>query len=165
MKSSMRKALITHLPALRRYAYGLAGNQADAEDLVQTCVLRAMEREAQWRGENGRAWLFAIMTNLHRNRLRTHRRQPVELAAEPPEVMADTPPPDPLLQNTLMRALTTVQPEARAVLLLVAIEGYTYAETAAILDTPIGTVMSRLSRARRQLSDMLGRKAITPLSI
>lgn len=157
-----RTALMEHLPALRRYAYGLAGNRPDAEDLFQTTLLRAIEGERLWRGENGRAWLYAIMTNLNRNRLRGLGRQPaLEPIAQAIDIAEDRPQADPLLRNTLMRALGTVQPEARAVLLLVAIEGCSYAEVAAILDVPIGTVMSRLSRARRQLADLLGRKAIT----
>ena len=71
---------------------------------------------------------------------------------------------DPLLQNTLIRALDTLPVEARAVLLLVAIEGCSYREVADILEIPIGTVMSRLSRARRQLAEILGKRSITSMS-
>jgi RNA polymerase sigma-70 factor (ECF subfamily) len=146
----MREALLTHLPALRRYAHGLTGNREEAEDLFQATVLRAVEHEKQWRGENGRAWLYTIMTNLNRNRLRGRARQPKFYPlAEATELAEAAAQPDPLLQNTLMRAL-----------LLVAIEGCAYAEVAAILDMPIGTVMSRLSRARRQLSELLAHQSI-----
>lgn len=161
----MREALLIHLPALRRYAHGLTGGREEAEDLFQATVLRAIENEKQWRGENGRAWLYAIMTNLNRNRLRGQARQPrlypIEETAEPAD---DAPAPDPLLRNTLMRALDTLNPETRAVLLLVAIEGCAYAEVALILDLPIGTVMSRLSRARRQLSELLMHNSITSVA-
>lgn len=161
----MREALLTHLPALRRYAHGLTGNREEAEDLFQATVLRAIENEKQWRGENGRAWLYTIMTNLNRNRLRGRARQPtLHAIADESEPADETSAPDPLLQNTLMRALDTLQPEARAVLLLVAIEGRAYAEVAAILDIPIGTVMSRLSRARRQLSELLAHHSIHSLA-
>ncbi|WP_332713539.1 RNA polymerase sigma factor [Pelagibacterium mangrovi] len=157
----MREALLTHLPALRRYAHGLTGNREEAEDLFQATVLRAVEHEKQWRGENGRAWLYTIMTNLNRNRLRGRARQPKFYPlAEEADLADETAQPDPLLQNTLVRALDTLNPEARAVLLLVAIEGCAYAEVAAILDMPIGTVMSRLSRARRQLSELLAHQSI-----
>ena len=137
----MREALLTHLPALRRYAHGLAGNREEAEDLLQGTLLRAVEH--------------------NRTRARQPLLQPIddELA-----LSDDAPPPDPLLHNTLMRALDTLSPEARAILLLVAIEGCAYAEVAEVLDMPIGTVMSRLSRARRQLSELLARKSITSFS-
>lgn len=161
----MRDALVIHLPALRRYAHGLTGSREEAEDLFQATVLRAIEQERQWRGENGKGWLYAIMTNLNRNRLRGKARQPrlypIEEAAEPAD---DAPVPDPLLQNTLIRALDTLNPDARAVLLLVAIEGCAYDEVASILDLPMGTVMSRLSRARRQLSELLAHNSITSFS-
>ncbi|MEQ8446807.1 MAG: RNA polymerase sigma factor [Pelagibacterium sp.] len=161
----MREALLTHLPALRRYAHGLAGNREEAEDLLQGTLLRAVEHNRQWRGENGRSWLYAIMTNLNRNRLRTRARQPLLQPIDDELALSDdAPPPDPLLHNTLMRALDTLSPEARAILLLVAIEGCAYAEVAEVLDMPIGTVMSRLSRARRQLSELLARKSITSFS-
>ncbi|WP_417579131.1 RNA polymerase sigma factor [Pelagibacterium sp.] len=161
----MRDALLTHLPALRRYAHGLAGNREEAEDLLQSTLLRAVEHRRQWRGENGRGWLYAIMTNLNRNRLRTRARQPqLQPIDDDFAVPDDVPTPDPLLHNTLMRALDTLSPEARAVLLLVAIEGCAYSDVAEILDMPIGTVMSRLSRARRQLGKLLARKSITSFS-
>lgn len=157
----MREALLNHLPALRRYAHGLTGNRDEAEDLFQATLLRAIEHERQWRGENGRAWLYAIMTNLDRNRLRGRARQPALYPiSETTELPDETVPPDPLLQNTLMRALDTLNPQSRAVLLLVAIEGCAYAEVASILDIPVGTVMSRLSRARRQLSELLSHQSI-----
>lgn len=158
----MRDALLMHLPALRRYAHGLTGSREEAEDLFQATVLRAIENEKQWRGESGRAWLYTIMTNLNANRLRGKGRQPVLYPIEESVEPADeTPVSDPLLQNTLIRALDTLNPETRAVLLLVAIEGCAYREVAAILDLPIGTVMSRLSRARRQLSELLVHDSIT----
>lgn len=161
----MRDALLNHLPALRRYAHGLAGNREEAEDLLQATLLRAVEHQGQWRGENRRSWLYAIMTNLNRNRLRASARQPLlQPIGDELGIEDDVAPPDPLLHNTLMRALETLNPEARAVLLLVAIEGCAYAEVAQILDLPIGTVMSRLSRARRQLSELLAHKSITSLS-
>lgn len=161
----MRDALLIHLPALRRYAHGLTGRRDEAEDLFQATLLRAVEKESQWRGGSGRAWLYAIMTNLNRNRLRGRARAPVLLPIEEIAEPADQgPEPDPLLRDTLMQALDTLNPETRAVLLLVAIEGCAYAEVAAILEVPVGTVMSRLSRARRQLSELLGRKSITSLA-
>lgn len=151
---------MTHLPALRRYAYGLTGNRDAAEDLFQAAVARALENQRNWRGTNPKAWLFTVMTNLHRNHLRSGRRAPesvpLDLApalATPPEGIEGVP--DPLLQKRLAAALATLAPEMRAVLLLVVLEGYSYEEVARILEIPAGTVMSRLSRARRGLAAAL----------
>lgn len=156
----MRAELMTHLPALRRYAYGLTGNRDAAEDLFQAAVARALEKQRNWRGVNLRAWLFAIMTNLHRNHIRSGRRTPesvpletAPLVAIPPEGIDGVP--DPLLQRRLVAALALLSPDMRAVLLLVVLEGYSYEEVARILDIPSGTVMSRLSRARRGLAAAL----------
>lgn len=160
----MRDQLLTHLPALRRYAHALAGNRADAEDLVQDCVVRAMARERGWRGENLRAWLFAILTNRHRNLRRGARRAPPTRPLDEADgVAAPMPEPDPLERDRLDAALQALPPERRAVLLLVVLEQLSYAEAAAVLGIPLGTVMSRLSRARRQLAATLRRDNIVPL--
>ena len=152
----MRDALLTHLPALRRYGYGLTGNRPDAEDLFQATVLRALETEKSWRGINGRAWLYTIMTNLYRNSLRGKARAPgLRPIEEGLTLPSDMPEPDPLLRDHLMAALETLNPEARAVLMLVAIEGCAYDDVAKITGAPLGTVMSRLSRARRQMAELL----------
>lgn len=160
----MRDQLLTHLPALRRYAHALAGNRADAEDLVHDCVTSAITREKGWRGDNLRAWLFAILTNRHRNLVRRDRRAPqFRPLAEADGVAAVTPEPDPLARDRLNAALQDLPQEMRAVLLLVVLEQLTYAETADILGIPVGTVMSRLSRGRRQLARTLARDNIVPL--
>ncbi|SDG21593.1 RNA polymerase sigma factor [Pelagibacterium luteolum] len=159
---SVRDLLVVHLPVLRRYAHGLTGHRADAEDLLQATLLRAIEHEKSWRGENGRAWLYAIMTNLNLNRLRGRSRQPVLISIDDTEEMGDGRNSDPLVHNQLVRALGALEPDARAALLLVSIEGFTYREAADILNVPIGTVMSRLSRARRQLSARVDYPSVTP---
>lgn len=158
----MRDTLLTHLPALRRYGYGLTGNRPEAEDLLQATVLRALENEKSWRGANGRAWLYTIMTNLYRNSVRGKARAPVLRPIEEGMAVAgDGAEPDPMLRDRLLAALDTLNPEARAVLILVAIEGCAYAEAAQITGVPIGTVMSRLSRARRQMAEILKPHQIT----
>lgn len=160
----MRDQMLQHLPALRRYAHALTGDCADAEDLLQDCIARAMAQEGRWRGINLKAWLFTIMTNLFRNGMRSRRRAaplfPLEAAGDVAAPFAE---PDPLEQNRLVAALATLAPEMRAVLLLVVLEECSYAETAGILDIPQGTVMSRLSRARRQLARVLAQDNIVPL--
>lgn len=164
----MRTELMTHLPALRRYAYGLTGSRDAAEDLFQASVARALEHQRSWRGGNLKAWLFAVMINLHRNRMRSGSRAPqsVPLEDAPPAATTDggEGAPDPLLQRRLAAALETLSPEMRAVLLLVALEGYSYGEVAGILEIPLGTVMSRLSRARRGLAAALKQDNIVSMT-
>ena len=143
------------MPALRRYSRALTGSASDGEDLLQDCLERAIARRGQWQGANLKGWVFSIMTNLSRNRHRARARD----AAEPIEPMADTLPaqgePDAHELMRLSRALDTLSADHRAVLMLVAVEGYAYQEVAGMLDIPLGTVMSRLSRARRQLADVM----------
>jgi RNA polymerase sigma-70 factor, ECF subfamily len=157
----MREALVLHLPALRRYAYGLSGARADAEDLLQATIVRALEGGAGWRGVNLRAWLFTIMTNLYRNGVRARTNAPRREAIEAADaVAAPVAEPDPLLRSRLARALGALNQDMRVVLVLVVVEGCSYQETAEITALPIGTVMSRVSRARVQLSALLADEAV-----
>ena len=159
----MREELAGHLPALRRFAHGLAGNRADAEDLLQDCLAQAVAREKSWRGGNLRAWLLAIMVNRFRNGLRAARRRPALTPLDDVEIAAADALPDPLANRRLHAALDSLAPESRAVVMLVVLEEMSYAETAQVLGIPIGTVMSRLSRARRQMAEMLARDNIVSL--
>lgn len=160
----MRDQLAQHMPALRRYAHALTGNGADAEDLFQDCLERALAHEKSWRGANLKAWLFTLMTNRHKNTLRSARARPqttsLDAATQIAEQQSE---PDPFAHDRLVKAMRLISEDGRAVLLLVVLEGYTYAEVAAILEIPIGTVMSRLSRARRHLSEILCGDNILPL--
>jgi RNA polymerase sigma-70 factor (ECF subfamily) len=148
--------LLAVLPRLRRYARSLTRNGDDAEDLVQDCVEKAFARRATWRGDNLQGWLMTILTNLNRNRARGLGRMPafVEID-ETNEPASDAPERDPLQSDRLAAALNRLDPDQRAVLMLVVVEGYRYAEVAAMLAIPTGTVMSRLSRARRNLASAL----------
>ena len=143
------------LPSLRRYSRSLARSDAEGEDLLQDCVEKVLARRSQWRGMNLRGWALTIMTNLYRNTRRAGpRNMMVELesaeALPAPEASSD-----PLQRSRLQDALNSLSEENRAVLMLVVIEGYSYAEVAAALDIPIGTVMSRLSRARQRLAERM----------
>lgn len=144
-------AILDVLPALRRYARSLSRHHADAEDLLQDSVEMALSRSSSWRGDNLRAWIVAVMTNLHRNR---HRRRGLfsRFVAEQ-QALANVPADDAFERGRLAAALDALSPDERAVLMLVVIEGYRYAEVAEMLRIPIGTVMSRLSRARSKLSE------------
>lgn len=149
-------AILDLMPLLRRYARSLARDRFDAEDLLQDCLVTAYSREDDWRGVNRKAWLMKIMTNLNFNRLRKNRKsRDLFEADQDGQNIAHPASPDPVEQRSLRAALELLSPENRAVLMLVSVEGYSYAEAAEILDVPVGTVMSRLSRTRKFLAGQL----------
>ena len=146
--------LIALLPRLRRYARTLAPDRFAADDLVQDTLERAWTRHRQWRpGTDLRAWLFAIMHNRRVDIARGDRLVVPAIDAEPPEL--PTAPPGPIDGLDLQRAYDRLSSEHREVLLLVGVEQLSYDEAAQALGVPIGTVMSRLSRARGRLRDEL----------
>jgi RNA polymerase sigma-70 factor (ECF subfamily) len=152
----MRDQLVEHIPALRRFAYGLARDRSKADDLVQDCLARALAREQLFEpSTNLRAWLFTILRNLFLNRIRDERMRPVVSDASLDWSTSQHTAPgaqfDSLLARQVLNAIDTLAVEQREVLLLVAVEGLSYRETADVIAMPIGTVMSRLSRAREQL--------------
>lgn len=139
------------IPRLRRYARALVGDRSSADDLVQDTLERAWARLHLWqRGTDLRAWLFTVMHNVHANRARAFRAHS-EFDEDAPETGFE-PAENGLLElRDLERALAALPVEQREVLLLVALEDLSYAETASTLGIPSGTVMSRLSRARERL--------------
>jgi RNA polymerase sigma factor (sigma-70 family) len=158
--------LVTPLiPALRRYAVSLLRDRSDADDLVQDTLELAITRWHQRRDDGSvRSWLFAIVHNLAISRLRQHRRRggshlPIDDAQE--AVLAMPPRQEAGLQHRdLVRALDALPEEQRSVLLLVTVEGLSYAETAEVLGIPTGTVMSRLSRARDRMIQLMDGEAV-----
>lgn len=156
------------IPRLRRYARALTGDRSAADDLVQDTLERALSRFHLWRqGSDLRAWLFTIMHNIFVNQARSRsRRQHEALEGDPDAEALRVRDPEWLELRDLASALARVPDEQRAVLLLVGLEQFTYGEAARILDIPIGTVMSRLSRGRERLRVLLGGEAaVTPLKI
>ncbi|MBD9488463.1 RNA polymerase sigma factor [Ensifer sp. ENS11] len=143
------------MPALRRYSRSLVRSDPDGEDLLQDCVEKVLARRAQWRGVNLRAWAFTIMTNLSRNRHRHTALHPQVELDDNLGLQAETQESDPLERSRLERELNGLSAENRSVLMLVVIEGYRYQDVADMLAIPIGTVMSRLSRARHQLAEAM----------
>ena len=140
------------IPRLRRYARALTGDGMRADDLVQETLARGWEKRALWQvGSDLRAWLFAIMHNLFVNELRRRELPATDLAAASDLPAADWPPDESLAIRDLARGLAELSVEQRAVILLVGLEGMRYEDAARVLSVPIGTVMSRLSRARDQL--------------
>ncbi|KQV44962.1 RNA polymerase subunit sigma-24 [Duganella sp. Root336D2] len=153
MQDEIHARLLACLPRLRRYARALTGDSARADDLVQDTVERGWARIAQWRTDGDlRAWLFGIMHNLHVDQLR--RTPPPAVELEDGDLPC-APSSGTLDMRDLERALQQLPPAQREVLLLVALEEMRYEDVAATLDIPLGTVMSRLSRARENLRRLM----------
>jgi len=153
-----RDAIVEQIPGLRRYSLALLGDRDMADDLVQDTLERAWSRIHLWRPTGDfRAWLMTIMHNVFVNatRNRSRARAMVRLADSDETASPEPGPAQTLEIQDLARALTRLPADRREVLLLVSMEGFSYRETAEILDVPVGTVMSRLGRARDQLRDVL----------
>jgi RNA polymerase sigma-70 factor (ECF subfamily) len=147
--------LVELIPRLRRYARALVGDRATADDLVQDTLERAWAKLHLYRrGTDLRAWLFTVMHNVHVNRVRASRVADT-LEDEMPELAQRAPQGDALLVRDLDRGISRLPAEQRAVLLLVTLEEMSYEQVARTLGIPIGTVMSRLSRAREKLRAMM----------
>jgi RNA polymerase sigma-70 factor (ECF subfamily) len=152
--------LLAQIPGLRRYARALTGDAWAADDLVQDTLERACNKWHLWRaGSDLRAWLFTLMHNLHASGLRQLMRRGTQVVLEEVahELCAPSAPQD--LALDIQRCLLRLPEEQRAVLLLVCLEDMTYAQVAQITGTPVGTVMSRLSRARARLQTLLDNNA------
>src|SRR5216684_529133 len=143
--SAFAKDLEAAIPALRRYARALTRDAEIADDLVQDTLVRALRSQHLFHGGDVRSWLYTILTNLNRNRLRSLARRP----ALSPLGDADAP------QMAGPEAGGRDIERARAALVLVVLEGLSYREVAEAQGVPIGTVMSRLARARAQIKSYL----------
>jgi RNA polymerase sigma factor (sigma-70 family) len=160
----VREELLAALPRLRRFARSLAGNRQDGDDLMQTTVERVLERGLP-EGVEALPWLFKICKNLW---IDEQRARAVRLKAahtgeldEEPSVSGEAVALGQIGLREIERALDELPAEQRAVLALVAVEGFSYREAAEVLEAPIGTVMSRLSRARAALATRLGERLAT----
>ncbi|WP_248310263.1 sigma-70 family RNA polymerase sigma factor [Bosea sp. 117] len=159
MNHEMVRLIEPLIPALRRYARALMRERAAADDLVQDCLERAISRWHQRRAnDDARAWIFTILHNLAMTRLRRAAQRPVHVTfddAEAAKLSSAAPQEDGLRHRDLLDALAQLPDEQRTVLLLVTVEELSYADAARVLDIPIGTVMSRLSRARERLARLM----------
>jgi len=153
------------IPALRRYAYALLRDHAAADDLVQDTLERALLHWASRRNDGDlRAWLFTILRNLHIGSHRLARRRGTTVALEESDLPETAAEQDIVLETQdVLAALDQLPEDQKSLLLLVGVEDFSYDEAARILDLPIGTVMSRLSRARRRLRSIVEGDRVTQL--
>ncbi|MCC6211733.1 MAG: RNA polymerase sigma factor [Burkholderiales bacterium] len=148
-------AIVTLIPRLRRYARALCAERVAADDLVQDTLERAWSKFHLYRrGTDLRAWLFTVMHNVHVNQVRA-ARPAAPLDEGLPELAQPARELDGLVLRDLDGAIRGLSPDQREVLLLVALEDMSYDEAAGALGIPIGTVMSRLARAREKLRGVL----------
>jgi RNA polymerase sigma-70 factor (ECF subfamily) len=144
--------LAAQIPKLRRYARALTKNTQTADDLVQDCLERAWRKAQRWEaGTDLRAWLFTVMHNVYINGLRRKRPETEPMAHEDYEDPRPQAPDAGLQLRDLEQGLARLSPDQREVLLLVCLEEMSYEQVAAVTGVPVGTVMSRLHRARERM--------------
>ena len=156
MTDELRTRMVELLPRLRRFAVALTGDLDQADDLVQETCMRALSRVEQWQpGTRLDSWMYRIAQNLWLDRMRAKKVRGEQVDVESAEALAG---PDGrvvvegrLTLNAVSAAMAQLPNEQRLLIALVCIDGLSYKEAAEITETPIGTVMSRLARARREL--------------
>ena len=160
--SELRDTIGDQIPALRRFSLALVRDRDSADDLVQEALVCAIRAEHQWQpGTNLRAWLFAILYNVCAGNRRKLARSP-EVVPIDSEAWHLAVPPNQELRvqlGELDRAIATLPEHQRMTLLLVALQGMAYREAAQIIGVPLGTIRSRLWRARHSLQELLGNGA------
>ena len=157
----VKRELVVLVPRLRRFALSLCGSRADADDLVQTALERALTRLHQWqRGTRLDSWMYRIVRNARIDEVRAQQVRPVSVSldavAHRSEMIGDSG--DHEARITVERVLVALQQLSephRAVMTLICVEGLRYREAADVLDITVGTVMSRLSRARRRIHELM----------
>jgi RNA polymerase sigma-70 factor (ECF subfamily) len=155
--SDFARLLEVEIPRLRRYARALTRDVTRADDLVQSCLTRAVAKQHLWHGTDLRAWLFTILHNQHVNDVRRSVREGIGVAVEEmaPLLTVQSSAIAALQLRDLEKAIAKLPQEQRQVILLVGLEGMRYEEVALILKVPVGTVLSRLSRGRDQLRRLM----------
>lgn len=177
-RTRLEQAALEHIDALYRTALRMTRNPSDAEDLVQEAYLRAFRSLHQFtEGTNLRAWLFRILTNTYINEYRRRQRRPassslddleefylydhlVDSRVQPPDERPEDVVLERLTVDNVIQAIESLPEEFRQVVLLADVEGFSYREIAEIVGIPVGTVMSRLFRARRRLQRQLYDSAV-----
>jgi RNA polymerase sigma-70 factor (ECF subfamily) len=162
-----RQDLVAHLPHLRAVARGLTGHRDRADDLVNDTILKALSAESQFRpGTHLRAWLMTILRNHYINGLRRNRIEAETIGEIPEGALSAGPNQENVVEfSEVATALMLMSPEHREILVLVSAAGLSYDEAAEVCGCAVGTIKSRLNRARRELRQVLakapgsGRKA------
>src|SRR6266481_7102373 len=157
LRKNVREAMLEAVPSLRAFAISLCGNVDRADDLVQETLLRGWANMGSFQpGTNMSAWLFTILRNLFRSEYRKRRREVEDVDGSYAESLTSLPEQNCRLEIEEFReALSSLPPEQREALILVGASGFSYEETAQICDCAVGTIKSRVNRARRRLSDLL----------
>jgi RNA polymerase sigma-70 factor (ECF subfamily) len=157
--AEIQQRIEAEIPRLRRYARALARDAATADDLVQDCLTRALAKLHLWQpGTDLRAWLFTILHNQYVNQVRRAVREGAAVGlSETEPLLTHAPHQGKSLElRDFERAMHKLPEEQRAVILLIGLEGMRYEEVADVLDIPVGTVRSRLSRGRDALRRLMG---------
>ena len=156
--ATLQSQIVELLPKLRRFACSLAGNLSDGDDLLQSSVERALKRQETFDTDKKlESWMYAITKNIWIDELRARARRGISvdideqysLMSEDGRVVTE----QKLMTDKVLKAMAMLPEQQHQVAYRVLVEGNTYKETAAILDLPIGTVMSSLSRARKSLNE------------
>jgi len=166
LMSDFQDQLQQCLPDLWRYAYALTRDRNVADDLVQDCAERALRKQDLWQQTGAlKPWLMKILLNLYRNQLRSQSRRPQTVAMD--EMHNDPAAPEALEQKLALaqtaRAMRQLPDDQREALLLVVLGGVSYKQAAEALNLPMGTLMSRLGRARAKLRELMADKPTTQL--
>jgi RNA polymerase sigma-70 factor (ECF subfamily) len=157
--ANIHREIEAEIPRLRRYARALTRDVFTADDLVQDSLARALGKLHLWQeGTDLRAWLFTILHNQYVSHIRRAVREGIVVGLGDNEPLLTRPPPQGhrLELRDLERAIARLPAEQRTVILLIGLEGMRYEEVAAVLDVPVGTVRSRLSRGRKTLRRLMG---------
>lgn len=161
MSEDIKAEIAALVPRLRRFAYAISGSREEGDDLVQIACVKALSRLQQFEpGSRLDSWMFRIVQTSHLDAMRQRRRRGNQVSADHVERLSDggrgaKQAEDKMLLGLLRREMAGLPSEQRVVLALVGIEGCSYKEVAKILDIPIGTVMSRLARARARLFPLI----------
>jgi len=154
---TLRDQMLTAVPSLRAFAISLSGNVDRADDLVQETLLRAIANIDSFQpGTNMSAWLFTILRNLFRSEYRKRRREVEDADGSYADSLKSHPEQGSRLEfNEFKTALSKLPPDQREALILVGASGFSYEEAAGICECAVGTIKSRVNRARNRLADLL----------
>ena len=157
LNPSLRDAMLSAVPSLRAFAISLSGNIDRADDLVQETLLRAIANIDSFQpGTNMSAWMFTILRNLFRSEYRKRRREVEDTDGSYADSLKSHPEQNSRLEFQEFRAaLAKLPPDQREALILVGASGFSYEEAATICECAVGTIKSRVNRARTRLADLL----------